>query len=154
MQQPQAGLEINTVVPWWYFTVKLFPAKMSINGSAPMPAQWGTNLVPLTPGRYSVKFYWLAYWFIASNKAEVVVDVPDGQVVQLVYKPRWIVFMAGILQAVGIRPIQMQAQQAVGAQAAGWHADPSGRHELRYWNGTAWSDDVSDKGVAAKDPMS
>src|SRR5689334_13686042 len=106
MQQPQAGLEINTVVPWWYFTVKLFPAKMTIDGSAPIPAKWGTNLVPMTPGRHTVTFYWLAYWFMASNKAEIVVDVPEGQVVQLMYKPRWILFLAGILQAVGVRAIQ------------------------------------------------
>src|SRR5205085_6490562 len=30
--------------------------------------------------------------------------------------------------------------------AAGWQADPSGRHEYRYWNGSVWTDDVSDAG--------
>jgi hypothetical protein len=33
-----------------------------------------------------------------------------------------------------------------------WHPDPSGRHELRYWNGTTWTDDVSDNGVTSTDP--
>lgn len=37
---------------------------------------------------------------------------------------------------------------------AGWHPDPAGRHELRYWNGTAWTDDVSDRGTTGKDPLS
>ena len=32
-----------------------------------------------------------------------------------------------------------------------WHPDPTGRHELRFWNGTDWSDDVADRGVASKD---
>lgn len=32
-----------------------------------------------------------------------------------------------------------------------WHPDPTGRHELRYWNGTDWTDDVSNAGVASKD---
>ncbi len=36
--------------------------------------------------------------------------------------------------------------------AAGWLADPGGSHELRYWDGTAWTDHVSDQGVAAVDP--
>lgn len=36
---------------------------------------------------------------------------------------------------------------------AGWHADPHGRHELRYWDGSKWSDHVSDAGVTAKDPV-
>lgn len=38
------------------------------------------------------------------------------------------------------------------APAAGWHADPSGRHEHRYWDGAAWTDQVSDGGVASVDP--
>lgn len=38
--------------------------------------------------------------------------------------------------------------------ASGWRADPTGRHKLRYWNGTSWTDDVSDGGgVASSDPL-
>lgn len=29
---------------------------------------------------------------------------------------------------------------------AGWFADPAGGHELRYWDGTGWTEDVSDAG--------
>lgn len=29
---------------------------------------------------------------------------------------------------------------------AGWFADPAGAHELRYWDGTDWTEDVSDAG--------
>lgn len=36
---------------------------------------------------------------------------------------------------------------------AGWHPDPQGRHELRYWDGAKWTDHVSDAGVTAKDPV-
>lgn len=32
-----------------------------------------------------------------------------------------------------------------------WYPDPSGRHEHRLWDGTNWTDDVSDRGVASKD---
>jgi hypothetical protein len=38
--------------------------------------------------------------------------------------------------------------------APGWQPDPTGRHEYRYWDGTQWSDDVSDGGVATTDPVS
>lgn len=31
--------------------------------------------------------------------------------------------------------------------AAAWHPDPTGRHELRYWDGSQWTDHVSDQGV-------
>lgn len=37
--------------------------------------------------------------------------------------------------------------------AAGWLADPTGVHELRYWDGSAWSEHVSDAGVTAADPL-
>jgi hypothetical protein len=36
---------------------------------------------------------------------------------------------------------------------AGWYPDPTARHELRYWDGYAWLDNVSDAGVAAADPL-
>jgi hypothetical protein len=36
---------------------------------------------------------------------------------------------------------------------ARWHADPTGRHQLRYWDGRAWTAHVSDRGVAATDPL-
>lgn len=35
----------------------------------------------------------------------------------------------------------------------GWNPDPSGRHEYRYWDGSSWTDDVSDNGVTATDPI-
>jgi hypothetical protein len=34
-----------------------------------------------------------------------------------------------------------------------WAADPSGRHQLRYWDGRAWTESVSDGGQPSTDPM-
>ena len=39
------------------------------------------------------------------------------------------------------------------ASAPGWQPDPSGRHEYRYWDGSTWTDDVSDAGMTAVDPL-
>jgi hypothetical protein len=36
---------------------------------------------------------------------------------------------------------------------ANWYADPTGRHQLRYWDGHAWTEHVSDAGKQAEDPM-
>lgn len=36
--------------------------------------------------------------------------------------------------------------------APGWHPDPAGRHEHRYWNGRAWTYRVADNGVEHRDP--
>jgi len=37
--------------------------------------------------------------------------------------------------------------------AANWYPDPYGRHQLRYWDGQLWRDDVSDNGQASVDPI-
>ena len=37
------------------------------------------------------------------------------------------------------------------SEAAGWQSDPFGRHELRYWDGSAWTAHVSDAGVTSSD---
>lgn len=34
-----------------------------------------------------------------------------------------------------------------------WQPDPTRRHELRWWTGTQWSDQVADHGVTALDPL-
>jgi uncharacterized protein YxjI len=36
---------------------------------------------------------------------------------------------------------------------ANWHPDPTGRHQHRYWDGTKWTDNVSDNGVTSTDPV-
>ena len=35
-----------------------------------------------------------------------------------------------------------------------WHRDPSGRHELRYWDGVSWTEHVSTGGAQSVDPLS
>lgn len=37
--------------------------------------------------------------------------------------------------------------------AAAWHPDPTGRHELRYWDGSQWTEHVSDGGVQSVSPL-
>ncbi len=34
-----------------------------------------------------------------------------------------------------------------------WLADPTGRHQMRYWDGQQWTDHVSNAGVQASDPV-
>jgi hypothetical protein len=38
------------------------------------------------------------------------------------------------------------------AVPAGWYADPAGRFELRYWDGTTWTEHVSRSGQQFTDP--
>jgi hypothetical protein len=41
----------------------------------------------------------------------------------------------------------------MGEQDAAWYADPTGRHQLRYHNGAAWTEHVSDNGQQSTDPV-
>jgi hypothetical protein len=45
------------------------------------------------------------------------------------------------------------AKPAPPTAAAGWAADPTGRHQLRYWDGVIWSSHVSDNQVQSQDPL-
>jgi hypothetical protein len=75
-----------------------------------------------------------------------------------------VLFLAGVAVAVVVAIRRHQASRAAAAPAIpagppaqgsippGWFADPSGRHELRYWDGRAWTASVSDRGAQSLDP--
>ena len=48
---------------------------------------------------------------------------------------------------------EMESRIAEDAPAADWYPDPVGRHESRYWDGAAWTDNVADRGQASVDSM-
>jgi uncharacterized protein DUF2510 len=45
------------------------------------------------------------------------------------------------------------APAAAGPGSAGWAADPYGRHQWRYWDGTRWTDQVADGSTQRTDPV-
>ena len=51
-------------------------------------------------------------------------------------------------------PVNTSVASSVGdaAAPANWYADPAGRFELRYWNGSAWTEHVSRNGQQSVDP--
>lgn len=49
-------------------------------------------------------------------------------------------------------PTPVVAAAAVNAAPAGWYADPSARYDLRYWDGSEWTEHVSRNGQQATDP--
>jgi len=58
-----------------------------------------------------------------------------------------------------VSPIEVSAPAAAVPAAApvvttpaGWYPDPSGRFEMRYWDGTAWTEHVSRQGQQFTDP--
>ncbi|WP_228372868.1 DUF4041 domain-containing protein [Demequina subtropica] len=45
-----------------------------------------------------------------------------------------------------------EGNRAMAQMAEGWYADPTKRHEKRYWNGSSWTDHVFTKGTQSVDP--
>jgi Protein of unknown function (DUF2510) len=43
---------------------------------------------------------------------------------------------------------------AAGTSGASWVGDPTGRHEYRFWDGSAWTEHVADQGTTSIDPLS
>lgn len=41
----------------------------------------------------------------------------------------------------------LRALASSGAAPAGWHPDPTGRHQSRWWDGERWTDKVSDPNI-------
>ena len=40
-----------------------------------------------------------------------------------------------------------------GAARPGWHPDPVGRHQHRYWDGTEWTEHIANNGASGVDPV-
>jgi hypothetical protein len=55
-------------------------------------------------------------------------------------------------QPVAQTPVAQTPATSTPATPAGWYHDPSGRFELRYWDGTAWTEHVARGGQQYTDP--
>ena len=49
-------------------------------------------------------------------------------------------------------PAAPAAAASVPTTPAGWYPDPSGRYEMRYWDGDKWTEHVSRQGQTFTDP--
>lgn len=151
-----SGIHLRAPVFVLFFLIRINPLKVSIDGAPEVSANWDGHQFPLAPGQHHLRVSILYFWFLPIGKAELVVDVPPGQVVGVEYKHPWIVFMAGKLRVLGAQPVAggMPAQPAAAAAVpASWLPDPAGRHEQRYWDGSRWTEHVSTGGTASVDPI-
>jgi len=47
----------------------------------------------------------------------------------------------------------MAPEASEGTARPDWYADPTGRHQYRYWDGSVWTANVADSGEASVDPL-
>ena len=56
----------------------------------------------------------------------------------------FVMLIVGIIRRSSAKKLVPAMAVATGSTApAGWFADPSGQHRLRYWDGNAWTDHIS-----------
>ncbi|HUU61348.1 MAG TPA: DUF2510 domain-containing protein [Acidimicrobiia bacterium] len=59
----------------------------------------------------------------------------------------------GVAPAAEVGSETVPVAAATAGPPAGWHPDPTGRHQQRYWDGVRWTAWVADDGVTGPDPL-
>lgn len=74
-----------------------------------------------------------------------------GFAVKMALKPR----VLELERRLGGTPVVQAGQPVAAAPAvpAAWYPDPTHRHEMRYWDGMAWTANVADQGQGSTDPI-
>ena len=141
-----AGIEVTAEYSPIAFGLAIVRPQLQLDAYDPVPWQWATGVLPVSPGPHRVRCWFRWGLFAHGGDSTLDVDVPEGALVRLSYKaPTWFVFLRGRWAH--------QGTTALPAPGSGWHPDPTGRHALRYWDGSAWTAHVSTNGVASSDPM-
>lgn len=165
-QQPGSVLQIRPGFIPLAFLLYFFKPSYSINGSPAITGQWKQNTVPVPPGRYQVTV-WVKYLFAPRmGLSSIVVDVPPGAAAVITWRAPLTIFGTGRIAVAGVEsmagaqpgtqwggPAQQVPQQAPQTAPGGWHPDPTGRHQVRYFDGSRWTEHVGDSGRQALDPI-
>jgi hypothetical protein len=88
----------------------------------------------------------------ATAVATPSVDEPAGWAASPTVSIAQVAEQAPVAQA-SAQPAAATAQVAASTVPAQWAADPTGRYELRYWDGTRWTEHVSRAGQQYTDPL-
>jgi hypothetical protein len=96
MQTSPTGIQLQTKYFILNFLIAIFPLTVTVDGT-PVQAKWGSSFVPVAPGSHQVSVSWKLYWVLPVNKAALTVNVPEGQVVPVLYKAPYFWFMPGKL---------------------------------------------------------
>lgn len=95
-----------------------------------------------------------AGWAVAPESATTDEPIADESLAGLVaeVEAEEAAAPAAAPEPVAVAAAEPAAVAAESAVPAGWYADPSGRFELRYWDGSAWTEHVSRAGQQFTDP--
>ena len=102
-----------------------------------------TSTMSATPGE-------LSRMWMSDNLTIFMAWAPDGRMTKCgLIDP--VAFPDGPVKLVDY--LARRRPAVVSAVPPCWSGDPSGRHELRYWDGAQWTQHVSTQGVQSVDPI-
>jgi hypothetical protein len=82
------------------FILWRFPPRTEIDGAPAQRIKWRKdNPIQVTPGAHHVAVYFRYVFMRHAGKAEIDVNVAEGQTVTVMYKAPWLVFLAGKISA-------------------------------------------------------
>lgn len=132
----------------------------------PPPAKWrvplGLYLIGVFLGVFAATAVFLNLYSVFTPPVDVTVDAGVGL---FVAAAGVMVAIVGIALAGSESAADRRARRAglavavpqpatIGAAPQpGWHPDPQGRHQYRWWDGHQWTTHVSDTGVPSEDPV-
>ena len=154
--------------PWrraMNFGVEIVKPRFTLDGGPDSYCDgWHPTRVPVTVGPHRVEMWmvWTMYQNMGRNSIDV--DVPPGGV-RVSWRSPGTAFSKGKMEieppgdpSLAIGRAQIGTPGAVapagvvaGPPPPGWLPDTSGRHQLRYWDGAAWTNHVSDNGVVSQE---
>jgi len=104
MSTSQTGIAVTAKILFLNFVMLLFKPVVEIDGAAHEGA-WSTTFFPTAPGPHTVSVYWKYMWFLPVNRGSVNVTVAEGSSVDVLYRPRWFVFLPGKLTVTQATPV-------------------------------------------------
>ena len=96
MSTDPTGIAVTAKILLLNFVMLLFKPMVEIDGVVHEGA-WSTTYFSTAPGDHTVSVYWKYLWFLPVNRATETVRVAEGSTVEVVYRPRWFVFLPGNL---------------------------------------------------------
>lgn len=103
MSTSQTGIAVTAKILFLNFVQLLFKPVVEIDGVAKEGA-WSTTFFATDPGQHTVAVYWKYLWFLPVNRGTVTVTIAEGTTVDMLYRPRWLVFLPGKLSVTHAAP--------------------------------------------------
>ena len=97
MSSAPTGIEVTAKIFPLAFIALLFKVVVEIDGQTTEVGWSKPNFLPTTAGTHQVTISWKYFFVLPVNKASVSVTVAEGQTAHILYKARWLIFLAGLI---------------------------------------------------------